>query len=100
MHFVLHSTEASTSMCDHLYLSTPALAPAPKTESTKLSMLIDTMKQFVAMLNNQSKLSTPTNSLLVSMPPTLPVAMLQLSPQEHIAEIERELSAFHAQVCP
>ena len=81
-------------------LPTPTVAPVMKAESTKLSMLIDTMKQFVAMLNTQSKPSAPTDSLLVSMPPTLPVAMLQLSSQEHIVEIEKELSALHAHVYP
>ena len=78
----------------------PTLAPTPKTESTKLSILIDTMKQFVAMLDNQSKPSAPTSSLLVSMPRTPPVPTFQLSLQEQIQEVEKELSALRSQVCP
>ena len=76
----------------------PTLAPAPKTESTELSILIDTMKQFVAMLDNQSKPSAPTTSLLVSTPPAPPVPTFQLSPQEQIQEIEKELLALRSQV--
>ena len=76
---------------------TPTLAPTPKTESTELSILIDTMKQFVATLDNQSKLSTLTSSLLVSTPCTPPVLTFQLSPQEQIEEIEKELLALCSQ---
>ena len=76
----------------------PTLAPTPKTESTELSVLIDTMKQFVAMLDNQSKPSAPTTSLLVSMPPAPPVPTFQLSLQERIQEIEKELSGLRSQV--
>ena len=65
---------------DCLLPLTLTLVPAPKTESTKLSILIDTMKQFVATLDNQSKPSTLMSSLLVSMPPTPPVPIFQLSP--------------------
>ena len=99
--FVLHGTAASTPALAHdgpLPLA-PTLAPAPKTESTKLSILIDTMKQFVTTLDNQSKLSAPTTSLLVSTPPAPPVLTFQLSPQEQIQEIEKELSALCSQVC-
>ena len=99
-HFVLHGTAASTPMHDHLLPLALTLAPIPKTESTELSILIDTMKQFVAMLDNQSKLSTPTSSLLVSTPHAPPVLTFQLSPQEWIQEIEKELSALCSQVCP
>ena len=60
--FVLHGTTASAPAHDRPLLLTPTLAPPPKTESTKLSILIDTMKQFVTMLDNQSKPSTPTTS--------------------------------------
>ena len=56
------------------------------------------MKQFVATLDNQSKVSTLNTSLLVSMPCALPVLTFQLSPQERIEEIERELLALHSQV--
>ena len=56
------------------------------------------MKQFVAMLDNQSKPSAPTTSLLVSTPPALPVPTFQLSPQKRIQEIEKELSALRSQV--
>ena len=77
----------------------PTLAPTPKTESTELATLIDTMKQFVATLDNQSKPSAPTTSLLVGMPPAPPVPTFQLSPQKRIQEIEKELSALWCQVC-
>ena len=96
--FVLHGTAASTPTHDRPLLLAPTLAPAPKTESTKLSVLIDTMKQFVTTLDNQSKLSAPTTSLLVSMPPAPPVPTFQLSPQEQIQEIEKELLALRSQV--
>ena len=101
-HFVLHSTAASTPTltCDRPLLLAPTLAPAPKTEPTELSILIDTMKQFVATLDNQSKPSAPTNSLLVSTPHALPVPTFQLSPQEWIQEIEKELLALCSQVRP
>ena len=100
--FVLHGTAASAPplMCDHPLLLTPTLAPAPKTESTELSVLIDTMKQFVAMLDNQSKLSTLTTSLLVSTPPAPPVPTFQLSLQERIREIEKKLLTLRSQVRP
>ena len=68
--FVLHGTATSTLARDHPLPLAPTLAPAPKTEPTELSILIDTMKQFVATLDNQSKPSAPTTSLLVSTPPT------------------------------
>ena len=55
------------------------------------------MKQFVATLDNQSKLSAPTTSLLVSTPP-VPVPTFQLSLQKWIQEIEKELSALCSQV--
>ena len=97
-HFVLHGTAASTPMHDCLLLLVLTLAPTPKTESTELSILIDTMKQFVATLDNQSKLSALTSSLLVCMPPAQPVLTFQLSPQEWIEEIEKELSALCSQV--
>ena len=98
--FVLHGTAASAPALtrDRPLPLAPTLAPAPKTESTELSILIDTMKQFVAMLDNQSKPSALTTSLLVSMPPAPPVPTLQLSPQERIQEIEKELSALCSQV--
>ena len=95
---MLHGTAVSVPVLN--YPLTPTIAPAPKTESTKLSMLIDTMKQFVAMLDTQSKPSAPTDSLLVSTPPAPPVALLQLSPQERIMEIEKELSALCAHIFP
>ena len=85
---------------DHPLPLAPTLAPAPKTESTELSILIDTMKQFVATLDSQSKPSTLTSSLLVSTPHALPVLTFQLSPREQIEEIEKELSALRSQVCP
>ena len=65
-------------------LPAPSLISAPKTKSTELSILIDTMKQFVTTLDSQSKLSAPNNSLLVSTWPTPPVPAFQLSSQEHI----------------
>ena len=99
-HFVLHGTAASTPMCDHPLPLAPTLAPAPKTKTTKLSILIDTMRQFVATLDNQSKPSALTSSLLVSMPCALPVLTFQLSPQERIQEIEMELSILCSQVRP
>ena len=99
-HFVLHGTVASMLTCDRPLLLAPTLAPAPKTESTELSILIDTMKQFVAMLDNQSKPSAPTSSLLVSTPRTPPVPTFQLSPQEQIQEIEKELLTLRSQVHP
>ena len=92
--FVLHSTVVSMPM--HAL----TIALAPKTKSTELSTLINIMKQVIAMLDNQSEPSTPTNLLLVSMPPTRPVATFQLSLQECIQEIEKELSALCTQVCP
>ena len=85
--------------CDQLLPLALTLAPTTKTESTKLSILIDTMKQFVATLDNQSKQSTLTSSLLVSMSRAPPVPTFQLSPQEWIKEIEKELSTLHSQVC-
>ena len=88
--FVLHGTTASALA--------PTLAPAPKTEPTELSILIDTMKQLVATLDNQSKPSAPTTSLLVSTPPALPVPTFQLSPHKRIQEIEKELSVLRSQV--
>ena len=87
-------------MLGHPLPPTLILASTPKTESTELSIPIDTMKQFVATLDNQSKLSALTNSLLVSMPPAPRVPAFQLSLQECIEEIEKELSALHSQVCP
>ena len=96
--FVLHGTAASALTHDRPLPLAPTLAPAPKTESTELSILIDTMKQFVATLDNQSKPSALTSSLLVSMPPTPPVPTFQLSPQERIQEIEKDLSALRSQV--
>ena len=86
-------------MRDCLLPLAPTLAPSPKTESTELSILIDIMKQFVATLDNQSKPSAPTSSLLVSMPHMPPVLTFQLSSQEQIQEIEKELSALRSQVC-
>ena len=50
------------------------------------------------LIDNQSKPSTLTTSLLVSTPPTLPVLTFQLFPQERIQEIEKELSALCSQV--
>ena len=79
---------------------TLTLAPTPKTESTELSILIDTMKQFVTTLDNQSKPSTLTSSLLVSMPHAPPIPTFQLSLQEWIEEIEKELLALCSQVHP
>ena len=76
--FVLHGTTASAPVRDRPLPLAPTLAPAPKTESTELSILIDTMKQFVATLDNQSKPSALTTSLLVSTPPALPVPTFQL----------------------
>ena len=99
-HFVLNSTAASMLTRNHPLPLALTLAPTPKAESTKLSILIDTMKQFVATLDNQSKLSAPTSSLLVSTPLTLLVPTFQLSPQEQIQEIEKELLALHSQVHP
>ena len=96
--FVLHGTAASALACDRPLPLALTLAPTPKTESTELSTLIDTMKQFVATLDNQSKPSAPTTSLLVSTPPAPPVPTFQLSPQKRIQEIEKELSALHSQV--
>ena len=66
--FVLHGTAASAPALAHdcPLLLAPTLAPAPKTKTTKLSILIDTMQQFVTTLDNQSKPSAPTTSLLVS----------------------------------
>ena len=100
--FVLHGTAASapTLVRNRLLLLALTLAPTPKTKSTELSILIDTMKQFVATLDNQSKPSTPTSSLLVSTPRVLQLLTFQLSPQERIEEIEKELLALHSQVCP
>ena len=95
--FVLHGTVASMPMHDCLLPLALTLAPTPKTESTELSILIDTMKQFVATLDNQSKPSAPTSSLLVTMPCTPPVPTFQLSLQERIQEIEKELSALRSQ---
>ena len=100
MRFVLHGTATSTPMRDHLLPLALTLAPAPKTESTELSILIDTMKQFVATLDNQNKPSASTSSLLVSMPCAPPVPTFQLSPQKQIEEIEKELSVLRSQVCP
>ena len=51
---------------------------------------------YIAMLDNQSKLSTPTNLLLVSMPPAPPVPTFQLSLQKCIQEMEKELSALRS----
>ena len=76
MCFVLHSTVASAPMLDYSHACTLTIMPAIKTKFTELSMLIDTMKQFVAMLNTQSKPSTPTDLLMASVQPALPVAML------------------------
>ena len=83
---------------DHPLPLAPTLAPTPKTEPTELSVLIDTMKQFVTTLDKQSKPPAPTTSLLVSTPPAPPVPTFQLSPWERIQEIEKELSALHSQV--
>ena len=47
-HFVLHGTAASMPAPDRPLPPTPTLASAPKTKPTELSILIDTMKQFVA----------------------------------------------------
>ena len=100
--FVLHGTAASAPALarDHPLPLALTLIPAPKTKSTELSILIDAMKQFVATLDNQSQPSAPTTSLLVSTPPPLPVLTFQLSPQEWIQEIEKELLALHSQVRP
>ena len=98
--FVLHGTAASTSACDRPLPLPLTLAPAAKTEPTKLSIFVDTLKLFVATLGNQSKPSPPASSLLVSTPPPPlpPVPSFQLSPQERIQEIEKELSALRSQV--
>ena len=101
MNFLFLNTWGQSEIppCGGVQNVAPTLAPTPKTESTKLSILIDTMKQFVATLDNQSKPSAPTSSLLVSMPHALPVLTFQLSPQERIQEIEKELLALRSQVC-
>ena len=62
-HFVFHGTAASAPVPDNLHLPTPTLAPAPKTKSTELSMFIDTMKQFIAILDTHSKPSALADSL-------------------------------------
>ena len=88
--FVLHGTTASA----------PTLTSPPKTKTTKLSILIDTMKQFVTTLDNQTKPSALTNLLLVCMPSAPPVHTFQLSLQACIQEIEKELLALRSQVLP